>query len=58
MVKWNWKGGFGLSVVRWRFWRERFGWVAGLEDVREDTRGYAREAVEAMGGVEGQERAS
>ncbi|KAL8765625.1 MAG: hypothetical protein Q9209_007357 [Squamulea sp. 1 TL-2023] len=44
----------GFTVKRWGFWRERFRWVAGQRevDVKEETRGMARLAVERMEGVE------
>ncbi|PVI05891.1 hypothetical protein DM02DRAFT_497707, partial [Periconia macrospinosa] len=47
-----WKGVAGFGKERWAFWKERFGVVAGLEGVREETREVARKAVVEMERVE------
>lgn len=47
-----WDGVAGFARQRWAFWKERFGVVARLEGVSEQTRKGAREAVERMESVE------
>ncbi|KAL8714487.1 MAG: hypothetical protein Q9225_006563 [Loekoesia sp. 1 TL-2023] len=44
----------GLGSERWRFWKERFGWVARQDEVeiKDETRGFARTAAERMEEIE------
>jgi hypothetical protein len=43
-----WKGKSEFSKERWYFWRERFAEVGKMDEVNEDTRTVARDAVNAM----------
>lgn len=43
-----WKGKRGFCAERWEFWKDRFEWVSGREDLREDTRLAASKAAERM----------
>lgn len=44
----------GFGPKRWAFWKERFEWVAGQEEVevKEETRRFAREAARRMEEIE------
>ncbi|PYH88999.1 hypothetical protein BO71DRAFT_453735 [Aspergillus ellipticus CBS 707.79] len=46
-------GDQGWSKERWAFWKERFGWVAGVEVLEEKTRRIARDVVALMGVIDG-----
>ncbi|KAI9368852.1 hypothetical protein BJX61DRAFT_194386 [Aspergillus egyptiacus] len=48
-----WNGKRGFSKERWRFWRERFGEMAGKEDESEGVRRIAGEAGVMMEEIEG-----
>lgn len=48
-----WDGKHGFCRERWDLWKERFGWVEGREDVNEETRQVAAEALAAMGRIGG-----
>jgi hypothetical protein len=43
-----WRGKAEFSKERWYFWRERFAEVAKMDDVSEQTRTVAKDAIEAM----------
>lgn len=43
-----WKGKSEFSKERWSFWRERFAEIGKMDEVSEDTRTVARDAVNAM----------
>ena len=43
-----WKGKAEFSKERWYFWRERFAEIGKMEEVSENTRIVARDAVNAM----------
>jgi hypothetical protein len=43
-----WKGKGEFSKERWYFWRERFAEIGKMDDVSEDTRTVAKDAVQAM----------
>jgi hypothetical protein len=47
-----WPGAARFSRERWTFWKNRFGEIAGMEAVEEETRKVARGAAEAMEKVE------
>jgi hypothetical protein len=43
-----WKGKAEFSKERWNFWSERFAEIGKMDEVSEDTRIVARDAVQAM----------
>ncbi|PWY93761.1 hypothetical protein BO94DRAFT_622116 [Aspergillus sclerotioniger CBS 115572] len=48
----KWVGRPGWSRERWMFWKERWGWIAGVTALNRRTREIARDVVVVMGRVE------
>ena len=47
-----WKGKHGFCQERWRFWKERFLYLAGVAELESETREVAKKAAEKMDAVE------
>lgn len=51
-----WAGKHGFCKERWQLWRQRFDWAAESADLQAETKRAAREAVVAMGKIDGSSR--
>lgn len=47
-----WKGKHGFCKERWQLWKARFQWVTEAQELREETRVVAKEAVDVMEKIE------
>jgi hypothetical protein len=52
----GWKGGSGLCIERWKFWKQKFSTIARMEDVGSAVREKAERATAEMERIENEEQ--